>query len=151
MSNPEPRPCSIASALDVIGERWTLLVLREIHYGVRRFDDIVRNTGASRDTVTKRLKVLVAEGVVTRRQYSSNPPRYEYDPTPAGLELKPVLLLLNAWGHRWRPDSPQTSETFEHDCGHEVDPIVTCGHCQRPITGPDVTAIDSAPTNRLAS
>ena len=103
-----PRPCSIASALDVIGERWSLLVLREIHMGVRRFVDIHRNTGAPRDILTKRLNTLVAHGVLEKRRYCEHPERYEYHPTAAGDELRAVLALLDQWGTRWLPDAPPT-------------------------------------------
>jgi DNA-binding HxlR family transcriptional regulator len=134
-----PRSCSIASALEVVGERWTLLVLREIHYGVHRFDAIQRNTGAPRDVLTKRLNRLVEAGILERRQYSPRPPRFEYHATTAGHELRPVLLLLNTWGARWVPDRPQTRETFIHDCGQELEPVVACRACNRRVTGSDVS------------
>ena len=134
-----PRPCSIASALEVLGERWTLLVLREIHYGVHRFDAIQRNIGAPRDVLTKRLNRLVEAGVVERRQYSERPPRFEYHATTAGHELRPVLRLLNAWGARWMPDRPQTEDTFVHDCGHELQPELACRACGQPVRGDDVS------------
>ncbi len=106
----QPRECSIASALDVVGERWSLLVLREIHFGVHRFDEIQRNTGAPRDILSRRLTTLVAKGVLEKRQYSDRPPRFEYHSTPAGTELRPVLALLDAWGTRWLPDMPHSPE-----------------------------------------
>lgn len=134
-----PRACSIASALEVIGERWTLLVLREVHYGVHRFDTIHRNTGAPRQLLDKRLKALLAAGILERRQYTDRPPRFEYHPTEAGDELRPVLTLLNSWGTRWLPDAPHTPETFEHDCGHEAVPYLACQACRRPINGNDLT------------
>jgi DNA-binding HxlR family transcriptional regulator len=134
-----PRSCSIASALEVVGERWTLLVLREIHYGVHRFDAIQRNIGAPRDVLAKRLNRLVEAGLLERRQYSERPPRFEYHPTAAGYELRPVLFLLNAWGARWMPDHPQTEDTFIHDCGRELDPMLACRACGRSVTGPDIS------------
>lgn len=140
-----PRTCSIASALEVIGERWTLLVLREINYGVHRFDAIQRNSGAPRALVDKRLKTLVGAGIVERRQYSDRPPRYEYHPTEAGDELRPVLTLLNSWGTRWLPDAPHTQEVFEHDCGHEALPYLACETCRRPIRGDDLTISEPHP------
>jgi DNA-binding HxlR family transcriptional regulator len=136
---PVPRPCSIASALDVLGERWALLMLREVHYGVHRFDAIQRNVGAPRDVLTKRLNRLVEAGVIERRQYSQRPPRFEYHPTAAGDDLRPVLLLLDAWGARWMPDRPQTEDTFIHDCGRELQPALVCRACGRPVTGRDIT------------
>jgi DNA-binding HxlR family transcriptional regulator len=134
-----PRPCSVASALEVIGERWSLLVLREAHYGVHRFEAIQRSIGAPRDVLTKRLKRLVEAGVLERRQYSEHPPRFEYHPTQAGHELRSVLALLNAWGARWTPDAPQTDVSFQHDCGHELEPMLSCKACGRPVTGTDIT------------
>src|SRR5918911_2105935 len=86
------RPCSLAAALDVLGEKWSLLAVREISYGVHRFARIAGYTGASRDILADRLRKLEAAGVIERRQYSEHPPRYEYHLTEAGRELFPVML-----------------------------------------------------------
>lgn len=139
---PAPRTCSIASALEVVGERWTLLILREVFYGAHRFDAIQRNTGAPRGLVDQRLKTLVAAGVLERRQYTERPPRFEYHPTEAGKELRPVLTLLNSWGTKWLADAPHTQEIFEHDCGHEALPYLACEACHRPIRGSDLTVLE---------
>lgn len=93
--------CPIASALDVIGERWTLLAVREMDRGEHRFDRIAAFTGASRDILADRLRKLEAAGVIERRRYSEHPPRYEYHLTPAGEELRPVLRTLTEWGEKW--------------------------------------------------
>jgi DNA-binding HxlR family transcriptional regulator len=87
------RPCSVAAALQLLGERWALLAVREISYGNHRFVDIVRNTGAPRDRLATRLRGLVNAGIVERRQYSERPDRYEYRLTEAGAELRPVAGL----------------------------------------------------------
>ena len=121
------RPCSVAAALNLIGEKWALLALREIVFGNKRFDVIARNTGAPRDRLAARLRALEAGGVVERRQYSEHPPRYEYELTAAGQELRPVLLALRAWGDKWMVESPPT--VFEHTCGHVLQPAMTCRHC----------------------
>jgi DNA-binding HxlR family transcriptional regulator len=121
------RPCSVAAALNLIGEKWALLAVREIVFGNKRFDAIARNTGAPRDRLAARLRALEAGGVVERRQYSEHPPRYEYELTAAGQELRPVLVALRAWGDKWMVDSPPT--VFEHACGHVLDPAMTCRHC----------------------
>ena len=94
------RVCSIADALDVVGERWALLVLRELGFGVRRFTDIQVNTGAPRESLTLRLRKLEEAGLIERRRYSERPPRDEYFLTPAGQELAPVLAALREWGER---------------------------------------------------
>jgi DNA-binding HxlR family transcriptional regulator len=96
-----PRECPVADALKIIGERWTLLAVRELKYGVHRFDQITRNTGASRDILADRLRKLEADGVVTRVRYCERPPRYEYHLTQAGQDLAPVLESLAGWGKRW--------------------------------------------------
>ena len=95
-----PRVCSIADALDVVGERWSLLVLRELGFGVRRFSDILINTGAPRETLALRLRTLEEHGIIERRRYQEHPPRDEYHLTEAGEELLPVLGALRAWGAR---------------------------------------------------
>ncbi|MEV7677802.1 helix-turn-helix domain-containing protein [Streptomyces sp. NPDC088341] len=92
--------CSIADALDVVGERWTLLVLRELGFGVHRFNDIQVNTGAPRETLVLRLRKLEDAGLIERRQYSERPPRDEYLLTAAGKDLSPVLRSLRQWGER---------------------------------------------------
>jgi DNA-binding HxlR family transcriptional regulator len=92
------RVCSIADALSIVGEKWTLLVLRELHFGVRRFSDIQVNTGAPRETLTIRLKSLEQAGLIERHRYSTRPPRDEYELTAAGRDLEPVLVALREWG-----------------------------------------------------
>jgi DNA-binding HxlR family transcriptional regulator len=93
-----PRVCSIADALDLVGERYSLLILRELGFGVNRFGDIRRNTGAPRETLATRLRKLEAVGVITRRRYSEHPPRDEYVLTESGAALLPVLRQLREWG-----------------------------------------------------
>jgi DNA-binding HxlR family transcriptional regulator len=102
------RPCPIAAALELVGERWALLVVREIALGATRFGAIVRGTGAPRDRIAARLKALEAAGVVTRVPYQSAPPRDEYHLTESGQALIPVLDALLAWGrtHAVAPDDP---------------------------------------------
>ena len=123
------RPCSVAAALELLGERWSLLAVREISYGVHRFSRIAAYTGASRDMLADRLRKLEEAGIIERRQYSEHPPRYEYELTQAGQELRAVLTVLRGWGDRWAVDSPPTA--FEHSCGHDLDPEVICRHSKR--------------------
>jgi len=125
------RPCSVAAALNLVGEKWALLAVREIAYGNKRFDAIARNTGAPRDRLAARLRALEAAGVVARRQYSDHPPRYEYELTPAGRELSPVLQTLRAWGDKWAVDAPPVA--FGHTCGHDLDPVLVCRHCGEEV------------------
>ncbi len=106
------RPCPIAASLEVVGERWALLVVREVAMGARRFNEIVAGTGAPRDRIASRLATLVEAGVLDRRQYQGGPPRFEYHLTESGLALLPVLESLLAWGRTYAvaptdPDLPR--------------------------------------------
>nr|WP_090274272.1 helix-turn-helix domain-containing protein [Mycolicibacterium komanii]CRL67210.1 putative transcriptional regulator [Mycolicibacterium komanii] len=95
------RPCPIAAALELVGERWALLVVREIALGATRFSDIVRGTGAPRDRIAARLRALEQAGVVARSRYQDSPPRHEYQLTKSGRSLLPVLDALLAWGQAY--------------------------------------------------
>ena len=97
--------CSIADALNIVGERWSLLVLREIGFGVHRFTDIRKNTGAPRETLAARLHKLEAAGVIERRRYREHPPRDEYVLTESGQALAPALGALRVWGERFAKPS----------------------------------------------
>jgi DNA-binding HxlR family transcriptional regulator len=97
------RDCAIANTLEVIGDKWSLLVLRELALGVHRFNDIQRHTGAPRDRVADRLRNLEQSGVIERRLYNEHPPRFEYWLTPSGRDLAPVLDSLREWGEAHRP------------------------------------------------
>ncbi|WP_433225003.1 winged helix-turn-helix transcriptional regulator [Microtetraspora malaysiensis] len=132
------RPCSIADALSVIGEKYSLLVLREVFFGVRRFDAMARNIGAPRDILAARLRRLVEAGVLEKVPYSERPRRFEYRPTEAGQELRPVLLMLKSWGDRHLADVPPV--ILDHSCGAELDPVVVCGACREPVAKESMTA-----------
>jgi DNA-binding HxlR family transcriptional regulator len=101
-----PRECGIADALDLVGERYALLILRELNFGVTRFSDIRHNTGAPRETLATRLRKLEEAGVIERRRYSEHPPRDEYLLTESGQALMPVLTALRVWGERYAAPRP---------------------------------------------
>jgi DNA-binding HxlR family transcriptional regulator len=102
------RECPIADALELVGDRWSLLVIREIGFGVRRFTDIQRHTGAPREMLTARLRKLEQAGLIARQPYSEHPPRYDYVLTGPGEELLDVLRSLRRWGERYAPSRPTT-------------------------------------------
>jgi DNA-binding HxlR family transcriptional regulator len=129
------RPCSIAAALAVVGERWSLLVIREINFGNHCFDQIARNTGAARDILTARLRSLEDAGVIYRRQYQKHPPRYEYHLTEAGKGLRSILNALRVWGDLWIVDKPPVEVI--HSCGHPLDVVPVCAHCGNPVRASD--------------
>ena len=130
------RPCSVAAALSLVGEKWALLAVREIAFGNKRFDAIARNTGAPRDRLAARLRALEAAGVIARRPYSDHPPRYEYELTQAGEELRAVLTALRTWGDKWAVDTPPAA--FGHKCGHDLDAAVVCRQCGEDVSSDDL-------------
>ena len=123
------RRCSIAGALDVVGDRWALLVVREVSLGAHRFSEILRGTGAPRERLAARLGALVEAGVLERREYSQNPPRSDYHLTRAGRDLLPVLQALMQWGDRHVADTPPVEL---HHAGHRISAAWVCEVCGEP-------------------
>lgn len=141
-SDYEKQTCSIAGALDVIGERWSLLIVRDVFLGLRRFDEIQEELGIARNVLQKRLVRLVDQGVLERRIYSVRPPRYEYRLTDKGLDLWPSIVALMQWGdrHAAAPEGPVV--VLEHrDCGGAVDAHRICGSCGALLGVRDVRAL----------
>jgi len=131
------RVCSIARTLDIVGEKWALLAVREVFLGNGRFDEMVRKTGAPRDTLAARLRTLVGAGILARRQYCERPARYEYRLTDAGRDLYPVIAALMRWGdvHLAGDDGPPV--ILEHNCGHRLVTRLVCEACGEPVEARD--------------
>ncbi len=127
----EGQVCSVAGALELIGERWSLLVIREVFYGRRRFSEMQRMLGVARNVLASRLQRLVDEGILERRAYSERPERYEYFLTEKGLDLWPVLISLMHWGdkHLPQPDGEPPVRVLHKDCGGEVNDRRICERC----------------------
>jgi DNA-binding HxlR family transcriptional regulator len=138
VTRPTARVCSVAGALDVVGEKWSLLVVRELFLGSRRFTDIAANTGAPRDVLTQRLRRLEELGVVERRAYSDRPPRHEYFLTAAGKDLRPVIMALKDWGDT-HVMHEQLPPVLEHTCGELFRPRMHCAACGEPAYARDLT------------
>jgi DNA-binding HxlR family transcriptional regulator len=119
----------VARTLELVGEKWALLAVREVFLGNRRFDGMTRRTGAPRDTLAARLRTLIGAGILERRQYSDHPARFEYHLTEAGRELYPVILTLMRWGdeHLAGPAGPPL--VLQHSCGHPLVAQVVCEAC----------------------
>ena len=127
-------PCSLARTLEIVGERWALLVLRDVCLGWNRFEEIHGHLGIARNILKARLDTLVGQGRVVRRRYQQHPDRYEYLPTGKGLDFVPVLLSIVAWGDRWTaPDGPPMLFTH-HSCGHDTTATVVCSACAAPLS-----------------
>jgi DNA-binding HxlR family transcriptional regulator len=133
-----PRTCSIARTLEVVGEKWALLAVREVFLGVRRFDEMVARTGAPRDTLASRLRTLVAYGVLERRRYSDRPPRDEYVLTDVGRDLYPVILTLKQWGDTHRAGEEGLPLVLQHSCGAVLEPVMVCRQCREEVVARDV-------------
>ena len=133
-----PRVCSITDALSIVGDRYALLVARELRYGRTRFQDIAASTGAPRDVLTARLRKLELAGVIERRRYCEHPPRYEYLLTEAGKELQPILLALKEWGDRHCNPGAEPV-VFQHTCGADFHPLTICAACREPLRDGELT------------
>jgi DNA-binding HxlR family transcriptional regulator len=129
----EPRTCSIARTLDLVGEKWALLAVREVFLGNHRFDEMVRRTGAPRDTLAARLRTLVAAGILQRRQYSEHPARFEYQLTDAGRDLYPVIMTLMRWGDQYLAGDDGPPLVLQHHCGHQLQTQTVCQACGEPL------------------
>ena len=122
--------CSIARTLDVVGERWSLLILRDAFYGVRRFDDFQHDLGVARNILTDRLNKLVGHGVLEKTPYEERPVRYEYRLTDKGRDLLPVLLTMMSWGDRWAGEGAAPPVTLTHtSCGNDTRAVLSCEAC----------------------
>ena len=143
VSQPAPalvRRSSAARALNLIGDRWTLLVLYAAFMGVRRFDGFVAMTGVARSLLTDRLKRLEAAGILERRLYQDRPPRREYRLTPMGRDLYDSALMLLAWEMRWRFDPDCPSHRIVHEtCGQPLRPVLVCKACGQAVKVRDIT------------
>ncbi|MET9447302.1 winged helix-turn-helix transcriptional regulator [Streptomyces cinerochromogenes] len=132
--------CSIARALEVVGERWTLLVVRDAIYGVRRYNDFLVHLGIPRAVLSARLRTLTEEGVLEKRRYQESPPRDEYVVTERGAALWPVLRALGHWG-REHVDASRLRSFRHADCGGEVEPYGNCAACGTPVAVADVVMV----------
>ena len=134
----EQMNCSIASALDIVGEPWTLLIVRDAFYGVRRFDDFQENLGIARNVLTARLKKLVEAGVFRKTAYRQRPLRHEYRLTDKGAALLPTMIALRQWGERWETGIPATPVLVDARDRRPIAPIEVHAHDGRVLTKQDL-------------
>jgi DNA-binding HxlR family transcriptional regulator len=143
-SDYEGQVCSIASALELVGERWTLLVIREVFNGHRRFGEMQRSLGVARNVLSTRLQRLVDEEILERRPYSEHPDRYEYFLTEKGLDLWPLMISLMHWGDKHMPSPGGRPMIVVHkgDCGGEINDRRVCTRCGKELGVREVRAIE---------
>jgi DNA-binding HxlR family transcriptional regulator len=135
----DQQPCSLARTLSVIGDRWTLLILRDCFMKVRRFDDFHARLGIGRPILADRLQKLVDNFVLTKVAYQTNPLRHEYRLTPKGLDLHPVVMSIVHWGDVHMAGKKGRPVLHRHlACDHHFDPVLVCSHCGDPVTARDM-------------
>lgn len=135
--------CSLARAMEVVGERWTFLVLREAFAGVGRFEDMQRHLGIARNVLADRLGRLVEHDVLERRPYQDRPVRHEYRLTPRGTDLYPALVGLVQWGDRWLSETAPAG-LVHRSCGEVTSLQLCCAACGEPVAASDVVVRDGA-------
>lgn len=134
----ESQNCSVARSLEVVGDRWTMLLIRTAFQGVRRFDDFQDELGVARNVLADRLTRLCAEGIMRRVRYQERPERFEYRLTRKGVELWPAIMTLLMWGDRhYAPDGPPLI-IGHRGCAGRLTPRFTCDSCGEPLGPADV-------------
>jgi DNA-binding HxlR family transcriptional regulator len=130
----ENQVCSIARSLEVVGERWSLLIIRSVGLGLNRFEPLRENLGITRSVLTTRLNTLIDYGILEKRQYSEKPPRFEYHLTQKGRDLSPALLQLMWWGDRYYPEENGPPTIAVHKtCGGLLDHHMICEKCGESV------------------
>ncbi|HEX4904052.1 MAG TPA: helix-turn-helix domain-containing protein [Acidimicrobiales bacterium] len=125
--------CSIAGTLEIIGDRWTILILRDAFRGVRRFDEIQQDLGIARNVLADRLSKLVDHGVLEKRPYQDRPVRYEYRLTPKGIDLSPALVALMRWGDKHLAGDDIPTVLVHDSCGTPLDQTFICWECDTTV------------------
>lgn len=131
--------CSVANAVEIVNDAWTVLILRDAFMGVRRFDEFVASLGIARNTLTDRLERLVSSGVLVTAPYQEHPPRHDYRLTDMGKDLFDVLMALYSFGERWTPAASPDRQRVIHDCGHEAAAVTHCANCGERLTRRNVS------------
>jgi DNA-binding HxlR family transcriptional regulator len=134
----EDMPCSVAQCLEVVGEWWSMLVIRDAFLGVRRFDDFQSRLGIARNVLAQRLAKLVDAGVLAKEPYQDNPPRYDYVLTEKGRDLWPVMTTMRQWGDRHAAPHGPPVRVRHRGCGKAGGFALTCSCCGEPVTAGDV-------------
>lgn len=136
------QPCSIARTLSILGDRWTMLILRNAFMGMRRFDDFQQNLGVTRHVLSERLKRLVEHGILAKAPYFDRQERFEYRLTDKGLELYPILLSMSKWADKWMDEGQGAPIQYVHkSCDKPFQPVLVCSECGEEIHARQVKPI----------
>jgi DNA-binding HxlR family transcriptional regulator len=136
----EEMNCSVAQTLEVVGEWWTMLIVRDSFLGITRFDDFQERLGISRNILSDRLDHLVERGVLTKVPYQEHPVRYDSRLTDKGRDLWLVLTAMRQWGDRWEAAEGAPVEIEHRACGHQTNVVATCSSCGEPLDARSVRA-----------
>ena len=147
-SQYETQDCAVARAMEVVGERWTLLIIRDALHGVTRFDEFIARLGVPTTTLSKRLTQLVDAGIISRHRYGDRPYREEYRLTDRGRELAIVVEALREWGDRhFSPEGPPAQ--YRHrECGGSVNVAIRCMDCDEELSPESMERIEHRPIRR---
>ena len=140
-SQIENTPCPLAQTMAVIGDSWTVLIIRDAVRGARKFEEFIELTGASRAILAERLARLVEHRIFERVLYQAHPPRYEYSPTSRGRALQPVMMSMAHWAETHLPEAVVSVGRRHTTCGHRFTPVLTCSECGEKVT-PDTVTYD---------
>lgn len=150
--------CSVAQCLEVVGEWWSMLILRDAFLGVTRFDQFQERLGISRNILSQRLSRLVDEGILDKLAYSEHPPRYDYRLTAKGRDLWPLLTAMRQWGDKYAAPEGPPLQVLHKGCGKVSQAVMTCSVCGERLNARDVRAVAGpgdvdqlAPTGRVAT
>ena len=136
------QPCSIARTLSILGDRWTMLILRNAFMGMRRFDDFQQNLGVTRHVLSERLKRLVEHEILIKAAYFDRQERFEYRLTDKGLELYPILLSMSKWADKWMDDGLGAPVQYIHQgCGESFYPVMVCSECREEVHAKQVKPV----------
>ena len=136
------QPCSIARTLSVLGDRWTMLILRNAFMGMRRFDDFQQNLGITRHVLSERLKRLVEHEILVKAPYFDRQERFEYRLTEKGLELYPILMAMTQWADKWMDEGQGAPVQYVHkSCGQAFQPVMVCSECKNRLHAKQVKLV----------
>lgn len=137
----EDMHCSVAQCLEIVGEWWTLLIVRDCFLGITRFDEFIGRLGISRNILQQRLATLVDAGILDKVPYSQHPPRFDYRLTDKGRDLWPVINSMRQWGDRYAAPEGAPLRIIHKGCGQPTEAVLTCAHCGEPLSAREVTAV----------
>ncbi|MFZ5572298.1 MAG: winged helix-turn-helix transcriptional regulator [Thermodesulfobacteriota bacterium] len=140
------RVCSVARTLEILGDRWIFLILREAFFGVRNYDQFLSNLGIATNILSDRLKILVSHGILEKRKDRVDARRNRYRLTEKGLDLYTIVLAFMQWGDRWLADADGPPlELFHKNCGNRLTPVMSCAACGKPVIPKEVGYMEKNP------